>query len=59
MRSLCESCRHLKVIESASGSRFLMCLLAKSDDRFRKYAPQPVIYCPGHEPPVAGDKGTD
>ncbi len=51
MRSLCESCRHLKVVESAAGSRFLMCRLAKRDARFSKYPPQPVILCAGFEDP--------
>jgi len=50
MKSLCDSCLHVKVVESSSGSRFLMCLLSKRDDGFRKYAPQPVLTCPGHEP---------
>jgi hypothetical protein len=54
MRSLCLSCAHVKVVESSSGSRFLMCQLSRTDPRYRKYAPQPVLTCPGHEPP-SGD----
>lgn len=56
MRTLCESCRHVKVIESGKGSRFLLCRLSKTDPRFSKYAPQPVLTCAGYapaEPPTA------
>lgn len=47
--SLCESCIFVKVIRSASGSRFLMCRKSKEDPRFSKYAPQPVLRCPGYQ----------
>jgi hypothetical protein len=47
--SLCESCVHLKVVKSASGARFLMCQLAKTNANYSKYVPQPVVRCPGHE----------
>jgi hypothetical protein len=50
MQSLCNSCQHVKVVDSASGSRFLMCQLSRGNPRFRKYAPQPVLTCPGYEP---------
>jgi len=49
MTGLCPSCAHVRVVESATGSRFLMCLLAKDDPRFMKYPPQPVTRCAGHE----------
>ncbi|MCH2102916.1 MAG: hypothetical protein MK297_02765 [Planctomycetes bacterium] len=49
MTGLCPGCTHVRVIESASGSRFLMCRLAKEDPRFAKYPPQPVVRCRGHE----------
>ena len=49
MSGLCPGCAHVRVIESATGSRFLMCGLAKLDERFAKYPPQPVVRCAGHE----------
>ena len=45
---LCATCQHTKVIKSARGSTFILCGLAKSDPRFRKYPPLPVIQCPGY-----------
>jgi hypothetical protein len=47
--SLCESCRHLREVVSAKGSRFLLCLLSQVDSRFPKYPPQPVLRCGGYE----------
>ena len=49
MKGLCPTCVHVRVVEGANGSRFLMCKLAKEDDRFAKYPPQPVVRCAGHE----------
>ena len=47
--SLCESCAHLREVISGKGSRFLPCLLSRSDARFPKYPPQPVVFCAGYE----------
>lgn len=47
--SLCPTCRHVQRVESAKGSVFWMCGRAKSDPRFPKYPPQPVVSCAGHE----------
>jgi hypothetical protein len=44
---LCVACRHVQRIESAKGSVFLLCTLAKTDPRFPKYPPQPVRACSG------------
>ncbi len=55
-QSLCESCRHLREIVTGKGSRFLMCLLSQTDSRFRKYPPQPVKECSGHERVEAGKR---
>ena len=49
MTGLCPTCAYVRVIESATGSRFLMCRLAKEDPHFMKYPPQPVIRCAGYE----------
>lgn len=58
MSGLCPGCAHVRVVESSTGSRFLMCGLAKEDERFPKYPPQPVVSCPGHEqdPKPEGDR---
>jgi hypothetical protein len=43
--SVCHTCRHLRLIESARGSVFLMCTALP-----RKYPPQPVLRCAAHAP---------
>lgn len=48
--SRCEACAHVKVISSASGSRFLLCERSRTDANFPKYPPQPVLHCVGFEP---------
>jgi len=48
-RSLCERCRHLREIRSERGSVFLRCTRERTDPRFRKYPPQPVLECIGFE----------
>ncbi|MEQ8786728.1 MAG: hypothetical protein RIC55_10540 [Pirellulaceae bacterium] len=48
MESLCQRCQFKREIVSGKGSRFLMCLLAKSDRRFAKYPPQPIARCEGY-----------
>ncbi|MEO8550424.1 MAG: hypothetical protein ABI678_10635 [Kofleriaceae bacterium] len=40
--SLCHRCAHLRVVESAKGSTFLMC----QEPTLPKYGPQPVRSCP-------------
>ena len=47
--SLCESCRHRREVVSPRGSRFLLCLLSQTEERFPKYPPQPVRRCGGYE----------
>lgn len=51
---LCASCKHVKVITSARGSRFILCGLARTDERFKKYPALPVLRCPGYEAERAG-----
>jgi len=46
---LCASCCHLVVITSDRGSTFVQCALARTDPRFKKYPPLPVIACSGHD----------
>ena len=56
-RSLCAGCAHVRQVRSARGSVFFMCERAKTDARFQKYAPQPVVSCAGYEP--ARSEGED
>ena len=46
---LCPGCAHVLVVET-DRSRFLRCGLARSDPRYPKYPPQPVVRCTGHRP---------
>ncbi|MGQ0813615.1 MAG: hypothetical protein ACT4O1_04040 [Gemmatimonadota bacterium] len=38
------------MIENKRGSRFLLCELSKTDPRFPKYPPLPVLRCAGYVP---------
>ncbi|MBI1877608.1 MAG: hypothetical protein HYR94_05150 [Chloroflexi bacterium] len=49
LAGLCAACRHVKVIQSAKGSFFIMCGRAKTDPRFSKYPILPVLQCSGYE----------
>ena len=46
---LCPGCRHVKIVESHKGKTFFLCKLSSTDARYRKYPPQPVFACKGHE----------
>ncbi|GBL37212.1 hypothetical protein LBMAG37_18610 [Anaerolineae bacterium] len=50
---LCASCQHVQLVESARGSLFMLCGLAKADGRFEKYPRLPVLHCTGHAPSAA------
>jgi hypothetical protein len=45
---LCESCRHVKIVETRKGSRFFLCTLSDIDPRFAKYPRIPVVRCLGY-----------
>lgn len=47
---LCDTCAHQRLVKSGRGSLFTMCLRHRTDERYRKYPPVPVVRCPGHEP---------
>jgi len=49
MKSLCESCTHVRDVVSGTGSRFLMCQKWQTDRRYSKYPPQPIVRCEGFE----------
>jgi len=46
-QGLCHACSHARIIRSDRGSSFLLCGLARTDARFLKYPPQPVVECAG------------
>ena len=46
---LCGRCIHRRWITNDRGSAFLLCRLARSDARLRRYPPLPVIRCHGFE----------
>lgn len=46
---LCPRCIHVRRIESAKGSVFLLCERSKDDPRFPRYPPQPRVECAGFE----------
>jgi hypothetical protein len=48
--SLCETCRHVRVVTTPKRSRFLLCQLSQRNDEYPKYPPQPVVMCDGYEP---------
>jgi len=43
----CPRCTHCREVVSGKGSRFLLCEMSKTDQRFPKYPPQPVRNCLG------------
>jgi len=45
---LCADCAHARRIESERSSVFLLCELALTDSRFRKYPRLPVLSCHGY-----------
>lgn len=56
---LCDTCQHARKIVSGKGSVFLMCERSKTDPRFRKYPPLPVMRCPGYEAATGADPGSE
>ncbi len=46
---LCASCRHMRVIVSGKGSRFVLCERSRTDREYRRYPPLPVLECGGWE----------
>ena len=46
---LCASCRHVRQIVSARGSRFYYCGRSETDPAYRKYPQLPVRECRGYQ----------
>ncbi len=45
--SLCSRCRHVRIVRTPKGSQFLLCERSRTETRYVKYPPQPVLTCPG------------
>jgi len=52
---LCATCRHADVIVSDRGSRFYRCERSRTDPRFRRYPPLPVVACIGYDEKACTD----
>ena len=52
--SLCESCEHMRLVQTAR-SRFLLCELSGSNHDYAKYPPQPIIVCAGYQKGALGE----
>jgi hypothetical protein len=48
-QGLCGACRHRRTVETARGSRFLLCERSRTDSRFPRYPRLPVLACDGFE----------
>jgi hypothetical protein len=46
---LCETCTFARRVESSKGSVFWLCERSKTDLRFPKYPPLPVVSCSGYD----------
>jgi hypothetical protein len=46
---LCADCAFARQIESARGSRFVLCERSRTDATYAKYPRLPVIACAGYE----------
>ncbi len=47
---LCDECRHQRLVPNTRGSVFSLCERSRTDPRFPRYPPIPVLSCPGFEP---------
>lgn len=56
---LCEGCRHTRVVQTRTGSRFFLCQRSAQDPAFPRYPRLPVLRCRGFEAAVrAGPEPT-
>jgi len=56
---LCATCAHARIVESRRGSRFWLCSRSRTDARFPKYPPLPVVRCIGYTPGTPQRAGQD
>jgi hypothetical protein len=47
-RSLCETCSMMRQVVTPKGSRYLLCQMSRTDQRYPKYPPQPIVGCEGY-----------
>ena len=47
--TLCASCEHMREVISGTGSKFFLCRLSQTEQRYPKYPPQPVVRCGGYQ----------
>ena len=52
----CGTCRQARVVPSARGSVFILCIRARTDARFPKYPALPRWQCAGYAPAVPDDR---
>jgi len=57
--SLCETCSRMREVVTPKGSRFLLCQMSRTDPRYAKYPPQPVVRCEGYRAAVEPEDEPD
>jgi hypothetical protein len=57
-RSLCETCSMMREVVTPRGSRFLLCTMSATDQRYSKYPPQPIVRCEGFRAKVHTGSGS-
>ena len=53
---LCADCVHGRVVESARGSRFILCGKSETDPAFARYPQLPVAICGGYQKKRRGEE---
>jgi hypothetical protein len=46
---LCQSCRHMRLIQTSRRSTFYLCRLSEKDTAYARYPRLPVVKCAGFE----------
>jgi hypothetical protein len=54
---LCDRCRHARLVETKGGSQFVLCERSRTDPRFARYPPLPVLACAGFAPADGRPRG--
>jgi hypothetical protein len=53
---LCDGCIHQRLVPNSRGSVFSLCERSRTDPRYRRYPPTPVLRCPGFDPKPAPEQ---
>ena len=56
---LCHHCRHARALANDRGSVFVLCERSRTDTRFPRYPPLPVLACAGFEVAMPGEGSPD